>query len=214
MNLKTTIALIILAAGVGVLVWKGADLAPKAGLAPSPMPEAKGKYTEDLADIKAGDIVSIRVDAPGQTPVYFKAPEEGKPLELPGNWPVRRNEVEELIGTLVGLRSRFQPVPIVLEDKMQPNLSAFGLTPGQDPVVVVVGLKGNKTHTLTFGEAPAVKGENPFTRPAFVRIDDDMAVLRLGPDVLPVLKRPADFYRKRQLFPDAARVKVADSERL
>ncbi|HEX3148730.1 MAG TPA: DUF4340 domain-containing protein [Gemmataceae bacterium] len=214
MNLKTTITLLILAAGVGVLVWKGADLAPKAGLAPTPMPEAKGESTDDLADIKAGDIVAIRVDVPGQAPVYFKAAEAGKPLEMEGNWPVRRNEVEELVGTVIGLKSRFQPVPLVLEDKMQPNLSQYGLTPGQDPVVVTVDLKNNVKRTLVFGQAPAIKGENSFTRAAFVRVDNQEEVLRLGPDVLPVLKRPADFYRKRQLFPDAARVKVADSERL
>src|SRR5262249_21127910 len=140
---------------------------------------------------------------------YFGAPEAGKPLELPGNWPVRRNEVEELVGTLAGLKSRFQPVPLDASGDLTP----FGLAPGQDPVVVTVGLKG-KAHTLTFGEEPARPGENPFTRPAFVRVDDQPEVLRLGPDVLPVLKRPAEFYRKRQLFPDASRMKVADSERM
>lgn len=208
MNLKSTIALIILAAGVGVLVWKGADLAPKAGLAPEPLPEAKGKSAEALGAINPKDITSVGVTVPGSTPVFFGAAEAGKPLELPGNWPVRRNEVEELVGTLAGLKSRFQPVPL------EPNsdLKAYGLAPSQDPVVVTVGLKG-KSHTLTFGEAPAQAGENPFTRAAFVRVDNEPEVLRLGPDVLPVLKRPAEFYRKRQLFPDATRVKVANSER-
>jgi hypothetical protein len=209
MNLKSTIALLLLAAGVGALAWWGPSLAPKAGFAPPPLPEARGKSAEALAEINPKDITSVGVNVPGATPVYFGAPEAGKPLELPGNWPVRRNEVEELVGTLAGLKSRFQPVPLDASGDLKP----FGLAPGQDPVVVTVGLKG-KSHTLTFGEEPARPGENPFTRPAFVRVDDQPEVLRLGPDVLPVLKRPAEFYRKRQLFPDASRVKVADSDRL
>lgn len=210
MNLKTTIALLILAGGVGVLVWKGPSLAPRAGLAPEPLPEARGKSGEALGDIKREDITSVTVTVPGATPVYFKAAGPGKPLELPGNWPVRRNEVEELVGSLVSLKSRFQPVPLDAGG----DLKSFGIAPSQDPVVVVVETTGKaKAHTLTFGEAPAKAGENPFTRPAYVRIDQEPEVLHLGPDVLPILKRPAEFYRKRQLFPDAARVKVADSER-
>src|SRR5262245_52100220 len=163
MNLKTTIALLILAAGVGVLLWKGGSLAPRAGLAPEPLPEAKGKSADALGDIKREDITDIKVRVPGAPEVYFGAAGAGKPLELPGNWPVRRNEVEELVGTLVGLKSRFQPVPMDAGGDLKP----FGLAAGQDPVVVVVGTKG-KSHTLTFGEAPARPGENPFTRPAFV----------------------------------------------
>ena len=64
MNLKTTIALLILAAGVGVLVWKGSSLAPRAGLAPPPLPEAKGKSAEALADIKRDDVTSVDVNDP------------------------------------------------------------------------------------------------------------------------------------------------------
>ena len=149
----------------------------------------------------------------GAEPVYFGAAGPGKPLELQGNWPVRRNEVEELVSVLAGLKSRFQPVPVGNDEHGQSHLKPYGLAASQDPVVVTVALAGNKSHTLAFGEAPAEPGENPFTRPAFVRVDDQPEVLRVGPDVLPVLKRPAEFYRKRQLFPDAARVKVADSEK-
>src|SRR5439155_24387112 len=122
MNLKTTIALLILASGVGVLAWKGSSLAPRAGLAPEPLPEAKGKSAEALGDVKREDITSVTVNVPGATPVYFGAAGPGKPLELPGNWPVRRNEVEELVGTLVGLKSRFQPVPIDADG----DVKAFG----------------------------------------------------------------------------------------
>src|SRR6476469_2461459 len=135
MNLKTTIALLLLAAGVGVLVWKGSSLAPRAGLAPPPLPEAKGKSADALADIKRDDVTSVAVAVPGTAPVYFGAAAPGKPLELPGNWPVRRNEVEELVGVLAGLKSRFQPVPVGNDEKGQTYLKPYGLAPTQDPVL-------------------------------------------------------------------------------
>jgi hypothetical protein len=206
MNLKSTILLVILALAIGVALWKGADLAPKAGLAPPPEEPAKGKSAQTLAGIAPAEITSIAVTAPGSAPVKFTAAEAGKPLELPGNWPARRNEIDELIATIAGIKSRFQPVPI--GDDLKP----FGLTKSEKPVVVEVVAKSG-THTLTFGEAPEQAGENPFVRPAFVRVDEEPEVLRLGPDVLPILRRNAEFYRKRQIFPDATRVKVADSAR-
>src|SRR5262245_7513726 len=208
MNLKTTIALLILAAGAGALILWGSDLAPKVGMAPEPTPAAQGSSATALGHINPGDISSITVTVPGSAPVYFGAAAPGKPLELPGNWPVRRNEVEELVAVLSGLKSRFQPVPLDASGDLKP----YGLTPGQDPVVVDVATKSGAVK-LAFGEEPKQPGENPFTRPAFVRVNNEPEVLRLGPDVLPVLRRPAEFYRKRQLFPDATRVRVAENSR-
>src|SRR6476646_2701626 len=138
MNLKTTIPLLILAGGAGVLVWKGPDLAPKVGMAPEPTPAAKGSSATALGTINPGDISSVTVTVPGSSPVYFGAAAPGKPLELPGNWPVRRNEVEELVAVLSGLQSRFQAVPLDASGDLKP----YGLAPGQDPVVVDVATKG------------------------------------------------------------------------
>lgn len=206
MNLKSTVLLIVLALGIGALIWFGDSLAPKAGLAPQPEPPAKGKSAQALAEIVPGEITSLTVNVPNSGPVKFTAAEAGKPLELPGNWPARRNEIEELVAAITGIKSRFQPVPI------DDDLKKYGLATSQEPVVVEIAAKGGN-HTLTFGEAPAEAGENPFVRAAFVRVDQEPEVLRLGPDVLPILRRNAEFYRKRQLFPDATRIRVADSIR-
>src|SRR5262245_11611421 len=118
MNLKTTIALLILAGGVGALVWKGGDLAPKVGLAPPPAPEAKGASAEALAGLTPDQVTEIAVRAPGSGPVEFKSTGTGKPLELPGNWPVRQNEVAELVAAVTGLKSRFQSVPVGPNDDL------------------------------------------------------------------------------------------------
>src|SRR5205085_10255389 len=75
-----------------------------------------------------------------------------------------------------------------------------------------VGVKvtaAGKQYALKFGEPDLKPDESPFTRPAFVRVGDAHEVLRLGPDVMPVLRRPAEAYRRRQLFSDVERVKVA-----
>ena len=82
------------------------------------MPAAKGKSAEALADIKPEDVKSVDVTVPGSAARLSSGPPTpGKPLELPGNWPVRRNEVEELVGVLAGLKSRFQPVAIGNNDR-------------------------------------------------------------------------------------------------
>jgi len=212
MNLKSTIALLVLALAAAALIWKGPDLAPKVGLAPEPLPEAKGNTAPILKKIVPGEITSITVNVPGAAPVKFTAAQAGKPLELPGNWPARRNEVEELVAILSSLESRFQPVPLGKDEQGSVYLKGYGLAPSQNPVIVEVVSKG-ETVSLAFGEAPLEAGENPFTRPAFVRVGEEMELLRLGSDVLPVLRRSSEFYRKRQLFPDATRVKVADNSR-
>jgi hypothetical protein len=213
MNLKSTIALLVLAGGVAALIWQGSTLAPKVGLAPEPNPPAAGSSASALAKLDRSAITAVTIRAPGTSPIEFKAAGPGQPLELPGNWPVRQNEVEELVATVTGLRSRFESTPIPVTKGPTEDLAPFGLAPSQDQIVVTVQMTG-ATRTLTFGEAPVKPGENPFTRPAYVHVDQEFEVLRLGPDVLPVLRRPAEFYRKRQLFPDAERLKVTDTAKL
>ena len=208
MNLKSTLALIVLAGGVGVLIWQGSALAPKVGLAPEPDPDSAG-HSVNALKIDRSAITVVTIKAPNSQPIEFTAAGAGQPLELPGNWPVRRSEVEELIAALTGVKSRFDSVAV----DESGDLAPFGLAPSQNPIVVVVQTK-DVTRTLRFGEAPDAPGGNPFIRPAYVRVDNEPEVLRLGPDVLPVLRRPAEFYRKRQLFPDAERLKVTDTAKL
>ena len=209
MNLKSTIALAILALAVGGLVWKGDSLAPRAGLAPQPSPPAKGKSANIVGQLTRENIAGIAISVPGSPPLDFISGGPGLPLSLPGNWPIRQNEVEELVAALTRLTSRFEPIPINEGDDLKP----YGLAAAQQPVVVSAKTKEGTT-TLQFGEPSAKIGENPFTRPAFVRVNSEPEVIQVGPEVLPVLRRPGEFYRKRQLFPDADRVKLVDSLRL
>lgn len=208
MNWKSTILLVILAAVAGLWLWKGDELLSQ--VAPNwvkktapPDPPALAAIEADLAPEK---LTRIEISPSGGDAFVFTKNEKG--WSQPGNWPLRAGEVNELVELFSTLRTRFQPIPLP-EDA---NLAEFGLTDAQKPIVVKVKVKtGNveKEYTLRFGEPELKSGETQFTRAAFVRVDDAKEVLKLGPDVLPVLRRPADSYRRRQLVPEVERVKLA-----
>ncbi|CAN5606640.1 hypothetical protein BH11PLA2_BH11PLA2_06380 [soil metagenome] len=125
----------------------------------------------------------------------------------PGNWPVRKEEADKLAALLADVKTRFQPLAVPADK----DLKAFGLNAGQNPVVVKLDA-GAKTLTLTFGQPAVSEKESAFARPTYLRIDDQPELLRLGPDVYAALTRPAEDYRRRQLFPEVSRVKVSGAE--
>jgi hypothetical protein len=91
-----------------------------------------------------------------------------------------------------------------LESRFEPlaldetTTKEFGLdNPG---VVVTVETKEGKTHTLAFGEPPA---GSRFDRPTYLRLDDNNEALRLAPGVVAAFDRPDDYYLQRRLFPVA-----------
>jgi hypothetical protein len=192
MNFKTTLTLIVLA-GAGVLLWwfGNPPLPPALDLTPRPAAvEAKG--TRDfLHDLRADKIQRIEIHAPsGVTELTHK--EDGQ-WALPGNWPIRRLEVETLVGLLTSLRSRFQPQP-VHEDK---DLQAFGL---DHPAVTVTIRAEGEEHTLAFGEQQTDNLENRFSRDTYVRLDRKKEAMRLAPGVIAALDKPTDYYQERRLF--------------
>jgi hypothetical protein len=200
MNWKSTLALVILAAGAGLWLWKGDAVAPR--LAPKAAPPDSPALAALEADFTPVAITRVEVAPPGGDAFVFEKGEKG--WAQPGNWPLRAAEVNELVEMLGTLRTRFQPVPL----PENPDLASYGLADAQKPVVVKVKA-GGKDYALKFGEPELKPGEAPFTRPAYVRVGDAGEVLKLGPDVMPVLRRPADSYRRRQLFSDVERVKLA-----
>ena len=202
MNLKTTLVLVVLGGGCAALFWKGAEWLPKVGLAPPPTPPVQSATADALAALKPDAVTRIVVRAPGNAPVELDRPDKGGPLALAGSWPVRELERDELVRSVCGLASRFVPAPA-------DHPSGYGLADDQNPIRVEVTAAGTTVNFL-FGEPPAKAGENPFTRPAYVMLDGGKDVLRLGPDVLPVLRRPAEAYRKRQIVPETDKLHVAE----
>lgn len=207
MHWKPTIVLLLLTAAAGAWLWKGDTWAVKFGLRPAAAPAVSDSPTvAALAEkILPDKITKIEMPSPDPS-APFTLERTGDGWKLPGNWPLRKTEVDELVGLLTNLRTRFEPIPFK-------DPEDFGLAPKQNPVVIRV-TAGGENHTLMFGENVDDNAENAFTRPTYLRMDDNPDVLRLGPDVLPVLRRPLDAYRRRQLFPDVDRVKLPGSRSL
>jgi hypothetical protein len=195
MNLRTTLVLVVLAAAGVALALYGTTLPAWLGLT-TPAPAAPGKSLVILAEaLKADKLTRIEVAKGGKTLVLERTP--GGEWGLPGKWPTRQAEVEQLVSVLSGLHTRFQTLP--LADGAE-ALKRFGL---DRPAVTVTVLSGNTEHRLAFAEGEE-KGEeddgNRFSRPTYLRIDELPEVVRLGPGVVAALDKPADYYQQRRLF--------------
>ena len=204
MHFKTTIFLLLLSGGCVALFWKGPELAPRLGLASKPSHGDDEGTNQALARLPVEKITEVEIQAPDQAKVVLKAAAAGQPLELPGNWPIRRSEVDELLRVLHDLRSRYYPISI----DHTTDLKQYGLADDQKPLMVKI-TSADAAETLRFGEAPVHPGENPFTRATYVRMEGKNEILRLGPHVLPILRRNEETYRRRQLFPEAIRERIA-----
>ncbi|HEY1191168.1 MAG TPA: DUF4340 domain-containing protein [Gemmata sp.] len=199
MNWKSTIPLVLLAVCAGVWLWKSDEIAPNFGRRPAVSDSPALAALE--RDLTPDTVTRIEVRPVGGEPFVLEKGSAG--WTQPGNWPLRTTEVNELVAALTTAHTRFRPLALPTD----PDLTTYGLAADQKPLVVKVTANG-ADYTLTFGE-PKPAGDTAFTRPAYVRVNDAAEVLQLGPDVMPVLRRPAESYRRRQLFSSVERVKVA-----
>jgi hypothetical protein len=194
MNLKTTLALLVLLASGAGLVVTGMALPAKL----DPFPQERPVPAEDegaraiLAALKPDDFQRVEVERGKERTVLTRA-RDGSWV-MPGNWPTRPAEVQHLLETLAGLRSRFAPIPVEAEA----DWKQYGL----DKPAVTVGVKtAAAEHRLAFADAPEDEDATRFDRPTYLRLDDEAEVLRLGPGLVALLDRPGDYYQQRRLFP-------------
>ncbi len=176
-----------------------------------PTPEAAPAESFAVLDqyLRPEKLRGLRVTAPGQPTLTLTRNDDGT-WSQPGNWPLRDAEVAALVNALTTLRSRFAAIPVTDND-----LAPYGLDKPESRVEVAAEVKadsGAKVLTLRFGRPPAADGEPEFGRPTYLRVEDRPEVVRLGPDVFPVLSRKPEEYRRRQLIPDADRVKLTGGE--
>jgi hypothetical protein len=182
MNLKTTVTLVVLSVA-GAAYWASSTALGTHISDSGTLNVLKNDVTEDQLTR-----IEIRRDA---NHLILERKPKGQ-WSLPGNWPVREPEVRELVDRLSNLRSRFAPMR--LGDKPE----RYGLAEVQRPLHVDVQANG-KTYKLILGEEPAET--NRFSRPTFLRLGDEHEVLRLAPNLVANLDRPADYYQQRRLFP-------------
>ncbi|MBY0523462.1 MAG: DUF4340 domain-containing protein [Gemmataceae bacterium] len=199
MNLKTTLVLLVLVVAGGLLFWVGPTLPPQFGFLGRAVPtdnQGSLKVLED--DLAEGKVQRIEVTRDGRSVVLERS---GKKWVLPGQWPTRDPEVEELVRQITNLRSRFAPIPV----DARTDLARYGLD--RPPVRVTLTTDAGKTYRLAFGEDP---GEtNRFTLPTYLRIAEKVGdqwqekpeVIRLEPGLVASLSQPGERYQKRRLFP-------------
>lgn len=198
MNFRTTLVLVVLAVAGAVVFW----LTPWTGLLPGRATEGRGAGSLAVleTELTPDQMQRIDVQAGDQHVVLERGP--GGVWSLPGGWPIRKAETEELVGLLGRLRSRFEPVPVA----EPPDLAPFGL---EHPAVTVAVRAGGGEHRLTFGEEPG--DVSRFSRATYLRVDDKPEVLRLAPGLVSVLRRPQEYYQQRRLF-EAERVAKTGGE--
>jgi hypothetical protein len=197
MNFKTTLVLLVLAAAGAALWYLGEkDASPFRSVPPS----AESKTRAALEKLKPSELTRIEIHIPrrGQTTVLMR---ERGVWSLPGNWPTRAAEVNQLAELLGGLRSRFEPLP--LGDDA--DLDRYGLT---KPAATVKLETDSAKYQFVLGEDPEGGDANQFSRPTYLRLlrgpgVDEPApeVVRLGPGLLALLDHATDYYQQRRLFP-------------
>ena len=183
MNLKTTFTLVVL------LVVGGVSWLTYNRLRPADLPaQAVAVLGSDATPDKIQKIEIAR----GEPRVVLER--SGSEWTLPGKWPVRTPEANELVNILTKLHSRF--VPISLGEP--PDLKKYGLATDQRPLTVKVTVDA-KPHELVFGEKQ--DENNRFSRETYVRVDGAGEVIRLAPGMIALLDRPQEYYMQRRLFP-------------
>jgi hypothetical protein len=191
MNFKTTIVLAVLVV-VGGLVWL---------VYPSQRKHAAGSESLTILEkeIKPERLRRIEVIYPERSVVFERSP-DGE-WTLPGKWPTRQAEVEQLVNLLASFHSRFAPIAL----GNSPDLAGYGLD--KPPVKVKAQTDGGE-YLLEFGEEPGES--NRFIRATFLRINEGPEVVRLAPGIVASLTRPFGFFQQHQLFA-AESVKDSDS---
>jgi hypothetical protein len=207
MNFRTTLILLILVAAGGVFFWLGPWIAPL----PPPGPAAASTNDAGTLNVLQDDITPEKLTRiqlrHGDRDVILERSPSGE-WTLPGKWPTRKAEVDELVHLVGGLRSRFAAYP--LGDP--PDLKRYGLD--RSPLTITANV-ADKEFRLAFGEEPVEeesRTSNRFSRPTYVRLDERPEAIRLTPGIIAALDRPADFYQQRRLFPSERVARDGDSQ--
>src|SRR4051812_26994616 len=111
MNLRTTFLLLVLTGAAGAAFYFQDKLTAQFGLTTLPV----GAGSPTLEVIEASQ--SFRPEALQRIEVshycrHVELVRSGKAWSLPGGWPVRGSEAQELVDVVAGLTTRFAPIPV------------------------------------------------------------------------------------------------------
>lgn len=199
MNLKTTLILLVLTGAGGVGWWMTRPTATR---------EDRAATIAILAqELQRDKIEKVELRQGGESVSLHKGADES--WTLAGNWPTKREAIEQLLSALTGLETRFEPV--ALEEKS--DLKPYGLDPSQNPVTAKVVADGKRIE-LTLGEGEADLVDSVFARPTYLRIGEREEVYRLEPGLLRQVRASASAYERRRLFPHHRRAFVRTREEI
>lgn len=193
MNVKTTIALVVLLLVGGAAYYVWVHNRPR---------EAQSATADFLEKQLTPQTITYIEVKRGKKPGFVltrKSPADE--WTLPGQWPAREKEVEQLVKTVAGLHTRFASYSY--DDKKS--------VLEHDPLTLTVRVDG-KDHVLTMAEEPS--DSNRFTRPTYLRLDKSDEVLRLAPGLVTALDRNEEYFRMRRLFPSERIVKEDSLEKV
>jgi len=208
MNLKTTLVLLILLVTGAFWFWLSPPLPSFLGGTP-PSVDTAPRATLDILEHELTTAKLERIEVgQGSNRVLLTRGPQGD-WTIAGQWLSRPREVQELVGTLTSLRSRFTPIR-----PGAAGLEPFGL---DNPALTVIVTADRKSYRLKLGDDP--RDSNRFTRATYLLLGepdgkggfiDRPEVVRLAPGVVAALDRPLDYYLQRRLFPSERVAKSTD----
>jgi hypothetical protein len=204
MNLKTTLVLLVLVAAGTVLFLFGPALPAWLGLVTPPPAPAKGGTLAVLAELTPDKVTLIKV-VQGERHLFLQRGDGGE-WTLPGKWPARQAEVEQLLALLTHLESRFVSERVPGHDE----LKKYGL---DRPAVRVMLKAGGQDYRFALAEKEDATA-NRFARETYLRLENSLEVVRLGPGIIAALDRPVDYYQQRRLFPAERVAREGDSAKI
>ena len=175
------------------------------GVTPGNLPNAKSLAL--LTELSHGGTVQAITLTPPRQPALVLTKNPDGNWSQPGNWPLRDSEVAVLVNAITSLRSRFDTIPVTGDD-----YTPYGLATSQSPIQLKVDVRNDavtRTLTLLVAQPESKETDTAFSRTTYIRVDQEPEVVRLGPDVYTLFARSPEVYRRRQLFPDAERVKLS-----
>ncbi len=190
MNYRTTLILLVFVALAGAGYYFGPKVVPNLPWAPAASSVGgDSSATVIEKEITPEKVTGITLHSATNDLTLERGP--GGEWSLPGKWPVRKPETDELVRLLTHLHSRFAP--------MKGDVATFERAGLTHPAVTVTVKSGEATHELNFAEE---KGDqNRFSRPTYLRVDNRDDLIRLGPGLVALLDKPQDYYQQRRLFP-------------
>jgi hypothetical protein len=183
MKISTTLALLVIAIGLGVFVW----ILDRR----SPGNREQGARQAYLVDLDRNDVTELEIEN-GDTKTHFQKTNDGWRLTSPVADRADSKVVDTLLYSTQFLKRDDTVGNLGKGDQKRNYLKQFGVLRSR----LVLRCTGKQTHIeLEFGGETAVEGS------CYVRVDSKDPVFVTDDDLKNLISKPPDFFRDHQLTP-------------